>query len=197
MGHRPSSSTERRIFLVQGSNQIPPHWQGGFLFTVPPGKSYVIILLSGVSPPLFAFLNLAHLGEMSSVSLCLWGSSGGGLGSTPWRDASHASVKPGVGAAGNCFYIWFLRTGKTKQCKSEQTAHVKADLQLQILKETLFSIRRPGWNTPASSPPHCAAGHFFLHPFSMGLASEHPACRWCLELNEAVCGRGWGVCVPN
>ena len=68
-------------------------------------ESYVIILSSGVSPPLFVFLNLAHLGGPSSVSLCLWGSSRGGLGSTPWKDAMHASVKPRVRAAENPFYI--------------------------------------------------------------------------------------------
>ena len=27
----------------------------------------------------------------------------------------------------------------------------------------------------------------FLHPFSTGLAPEHPACSWGLKLNEAVC----------
>lgn len=86
-----------------GIKPVTPALAGGFLFTVPPRKSYVIILLSGVSPSPFIFLNLAHLGGTSSVSLCLWGSSGGSLGSTPWRDAMHTSVKPGVRAAGNPF----------------------------------------------------------------------------------------------
>ena len=88
-----------------GIKPVTPALAGGFLFTVPPGKSYVTILSSGVSPPLFVFLNLAHLGGPSSVSLCLWGSSGGGLGSTPCKDAMHASVKPRVRAAENPFYI--------------------------------------------------------------------------------------------
>lgn len=59
-----------------GVKPVSPALAGGFLFTVSPGKSYVIILLSEVSPPLFAFLNLARLGGMSSVSLSvgiLWG----------------------------------------------------------------------------------------------------------------------------
>ena len=39
----------------------------------------------------------------------------------------------------------------------------------------------------------------FLHPFSTGLAPEHPACSWGLKLNEAVCvlWRGGGCLIKH